>query len=280
MSSRFRFWVSRIASWLLGATAFMTPLIGWALKVDPTNNTNDMPPPLLWLVEKIHAWGWLLLIGLGITTGLMKLLAHAAGELWARRGVEALLDELQKRGFNNANGDPLHHHRVTLFKYKPWTLWMTPRRARFWPWGKGRWPWSGWLTPVMRSGHASQKVTATFLVPDDADSAEGVAGQAWATGIIVYCEGLPRVTRNSSLDRLDRYCRRSFTPPEMVEARLKSDKPLPQSLCGVPINGKHGRPWGVLVLDSRRPDGIKSREEIDDILRVVQTLLAKLVVVI
>ena len=60
--------------------------------------------------------------------------------------------------------------------------------------GKRRWPGSGWLVPVARSGYSTKNTRTRFLCPDDTDSAQGVAGRAWAGLAAVEATQLPDVT--------------------------------------------------------------------------------------
>jgi len=152
--------------------------------------------------------------------------------------VKQILDIFRDDVFAGQAGQPLHHHRVTLFKHKRFRLaWV-------------RWPWSGWLVAVERSGHTTRTRTVAFRAPDNADLAEGIAGQTWATRFVIAMSGLPDPTSTDNAILTD-YANRTFVPVEWVRARHF----LARSYCGIPVEVK-GRVWGVIVLDSRGQDSI------------------------
>ena len=158
------------------------------------------------------------------------------GPPWAWDAVRNFLDRFQEYLFEQEG--PKHHHRVTLFK-----------RTRF-RWSLCRWPWSGWLVPIARSGHATQKTSTAFLAPDKADLAEGVAGQAWVRDESVVVSDLPNIGGNNPSDKnLDRYAVRTWVSKRW----LRRNKQHARFFCGIPVEVR-GKPWGVIVLDSRNPN--------------------------
>jgi hypothetical protein len=145
-----------IFQWIAG-TALAT--IGASAKADPTQ-WHLATGVLTWAQQS--AWISIPLLTAGLA--LMQVVRSMIGPPWVWDTVHYLLDKFQEHVFEGQSG-PLHHHRVTLFKYTRRRLWFC------------RWPWSGWLVPVERSGHTTRRSHTVFLTPDDADQAEGIAGQ-------------------------------------------------------------------------------------------------------
>lgn len=149
--------------------------------------------------------------------------------------VHRSLDDFRSRLFGTVDSAPKHEHRVTLFKWESWCL-----RLQCWP------PWRGWLIPVERSGHTTQVTDIVFLAPDDADKAQGVAGQAWSRRALLVVDHLPdlKLPENPALE--NEYA--DFT--WMTLAAVQKRRPRARSLCGIPVE-VGGTLWGVIVIDSR-----------------------------
>ena len=230
-------------------------IFGGAQPLRPDNWGVSVGVGLRWL----QTWGD---IAIPLLTALMIGCAwscYAIGPPWVWATVHSILDEFRGHAFRTETfSDPLHYHRVTLFKYVgvKFLLARESWRSRFWPWGKGRYPWSGWLVPITRSGHTTKISSTVFLAPDDADNAEGIAGQTWALNSSLPVKDLPDLQGNPTQEQIVDYGRRTFVSEDWLRTRLGNDKPLPQSLHGIPVEVK-GKPWGVLVLDSRSADGVK-----------------------
>jgi len=190
-------------------------------------------------------------------SGGLGLLKKLLGPPWLWNTVHSYLDSFREEAFNVGLDDAQHHHRVTLFRYKPWY------------WHFRRWPWSGWLVPVERSGHTTQASISVYRAPDDADKAEGVAGMTWARRRIVNVSNLPDLSEDPSRDDMQRYAKATGMNLEVV----KKKRPKARSFCGIPVEIK-GEVWGVLVLDSRSADGINTNSQI--LYRPLGKFLAKI----
>lgn len=175
---------------------------------------------------------------------------------WVWESVHKLLDKYRGMVFTITDQDAEHEHRLTLFRRTCCLLWIWPFRCRFWPWGKRRFPWSGWLAPVERSGQTTQRTGTVFLVPDDADNVEGVAGQTWSRNKVVHVKNLPDLSTTPTPEQIAEYARNTWVSEDWVKQRLRSGKPFSRCLYGVPIE-VDGERWGVIILDSRNPDSIK-----------------------
>jgi len=169
-----------------------------------------------------------------------------------------LFNDYREEAFNIAEDDAVHNHRVTLFKRSRLIWWIWPWRSRYSPWGKMRAPWSGWLVPLVRSGHTTQRSRTVFLAPDDADNVEGVVGQVWARDRVIVVEDLPDLCGNATDQDIAAYALKTWVPDAWVRWRLRSGKQCPRSICGIPVE-VNGSRWGVIVLDSYSPDGLKHK---------------------
>lgn len=161
-------------AWTRRAATVTGSLVAAVLAASP-EGAADLWPPLESVVRFGHdtAWIWL-------TCAIV--VGAAANWLWGRLrhpavsdATNAILDEFQEALFAKTGGD-YAHHRVTLFKRVSWRATFAKDNA-----GRLRWPWSGWLVPVARSGHGTRQTGVRFLCPDDTDHAQGVAGRAWAS---------------------------------------------------------------------------------------------------
>lgn len=248
----------RLFGWLEGIAIFLMAIIGGALKLNETDLTGaaEWIPAFPAFVEYIQPKAWWLLVALGAIAGLSKIICTKLVSPWARKAVQSVIDELRGFAFKADGGDPAHYHRVTLFKRVPFKLKVWPWRSHWWPWGKGRGPFSGWLIPVARSGHTTQRTKTVFLAPDDADSAEGLAGLAWSCNEIVYKMDLPNIENNPTAESVKTYSRETGLSPGLTQTRVEAGLPAARSYLamGIEVGNKK---WGVLVLDSRHPDGIK-----------------------
>ena len=221
-------------------------------------NVASWNPILAQPVQWLQQWGKLALPLLTAIMVLTQWACYMIGPPWVWSAVIALLNEFREHAFSDdASGDPVHHHRVTLFKFVRWK-WLFPLRcwrARFWPWGNWRWPRSGWLVPVCRSGHTTMSRVPIYLAPDDADFAEGIAGRTWAANQVVSVADLPSLKGNPSDADVTNYAKRSFVSEHWIRRR-SINKVFPRSLHGIPVEVK-GKLWGVVVLDSRLERGIR-----------------------
>lgn len=178
---------------------------------------------------------------------------------WALECIENAFGYLRQDCFTEeCNDDDTHHHRVTLFRRRLfWQPLKNPTRV----WRDGNRPWSGWLVPVARSGHTTQKSRTIFLAPDDPEHSEGVAGRVWSKSKVVFVSGLPSLTKSSSSDEIHSYSDATRTSRAFLDPRLYSSRKLSRSLLGFPVKYR-GQFWGVVVMDSARADGIKPPDQI------------------
>ncbi len=194
------------------------------------------------LVGWVHSWGWVILVGcIVVGTGGCTLWLHRTGDPRILAILNEVLVRFRQSVFGHAPGR-LGANRVTLFTYR--RLAFRVIFCRRWP------PWGGWLVPVARPGHTSQRSKTVFRVPDDDSKAEGIAGQAWvANRGLAFALNLPKVTADSPDHVTEQYARRTSVSPE----RVRKAKRHSRSIVGFKIEKPAGEPWGVLVLDSLQP---------------------------
>lgn len=185
-------------------------------------------------------------------------LIKCRGNPWVWDKIKFILDEYQGKAFNVDPSDPRDHHRVTLFKHYKNCIFRRHWSSRAWwkPWGETPMV-SSYLAPVLRSGHISQKSSALFHVPDDSDKAEGVAGKAWSAQEAIILPSLPDVNKaNAKVRDRKNYANVTSCDIDMVNYYREKKRPLPRSVAAIPIEVK-GKPWGVVVLDSRVENGVQ-----------------------
>lgn len=209
-----------------GASEWPRPIVNWVISVQTSS---------LWVLSAI---GFLALSGL---------ITRKLGKHWVWGTLKFVLDEFQKKAYPEHQGDRNNHHRVTLFQRKQCVM-------RFDAFGSGRYPWSGWLEPVLRSGHKTLDTKALFHAPENAKS-EGIGGYTWDSEMVVCTQNLPKVLISSSLRQKEKYAKRTFCNLDFIDKHLSSGKELPLSLGAIPVF-VNGSIWGVLVLDSMAPEGV------------------------
>lgn len=226
-------------------------VIASSLKIDIQHIPAWSRDTVVWAQK---AAGWAVPIG-ALTVFLTKGICTAIGPPWTWRAVQRVLNEHRLVAFDVHDGDPVHHHRVTLFKRMRWEACLRP--CTYWAWGWKRWPLDGWLIPVARSGHTTQRTDVIFMAPDDAENAEGVAGQTWACDQVLVINDLPDVSNDPTNENITDYAKRSFLSEDWVRKRM-GKRQLSRSLCGIPLEVR-GERWGVLILDSVRENAIKDK---------------------
>lgn len=176
-----------------------------------------------------HVWIGVPLAMVGVT--IFESLRRSAGHPKVWQVVHEELDDFHDRVFSQTEIDDQHHHRVTLFRKVEWVF------------CRRRWPWSGWLKPVERSGHTSRKTSSIFKAPEAGDGCEGVAGKTWSRKKPVYVTGLPDIVADESM--IAEYARKTWTPEWWVRKRM----PTARSFYGIPLEVDNVV-WGVVIIDS------------------------------
>ena len=223
---------------------------------------NLKPPsePSWWssVVAVIQQYGWWVILIGGI--------AGEGGTSWLKAkesslmtdALNAILKEFREEVFGEAVGQH-GDHRVTLFQYRS-TCW----RAL---WHRAKRPTGGWLVPVARPGHTSQRSQALFRAPDNPGKLEGMAGKAWGANSKTFevfdLPDLSEVGNAKKSSRVRDYASKSHVSERWVRRRIKKKRLLARSMMGFTVERPDGAEWGVLVLDSKEPrmDGQRIAKE-------------------
>lgn len=192
-------------------------------------------------VTFMQTWAWVVTPAALLLIPVLDYIRRLIGNPKVWRIVHDVLDAFREKVIASEPNDEIHQHRVTLFRHATWAFVCR------------RWPWSGWLLPLERSGHTTRRTNIVFKAPDEADYAEGIAGLTWSRNGMVYVKGLPDLTIDRSDAAVSEYAARSRMPEEVVRKR----SPRARSLCGIPVE-VNGQLWGVLVVDSRRPEMLEA----------------------
>lgn len=231
---------------LTGIIAFSgaaSALIAASLKTD-TAYWDARAPWLAGILRWTQDQAPVIVPSLMVLSFLVVPFRRRVGNPWVWDTIKGLLDQIREVAFRDrAAGSPLHHHRVTLFRHDRFRLAFC------------KWPWSGWLVPVERSGHTTRKCKASFKAPDDATMAEGVAGRTWTENQQVSVYDLPDVSDDSGDRTIKKYAEMGFVSVDWMRKWLKREPVVARAFHGIPIEVR-GKVWGVLVLDSREPGQI------------------------
>lgn len=240
--------------WVYIGATMLSAALGWANGVEK-NDPWVKDRTVVWaLIENLQEYSGYLYLLIGVLI-FWCFVYKRVGDPWVMEKLKFMLDQYQYKVFS-ANGAPADHDRVTLFRHKENCYVAKHWSSKVWymPWGDRPFA-SNYLIPFLRSGHLSQKTRAIFYAPDDSDKAEGVAALAWAKKGAVLQDNLPELNSNSSALSVARYAKRTNCRPEMVQKYLTEGRPLPRSIAAIPIECG-GEIWGVVVLDSRSPQGV------------------------
>lgn len=184
-------------------------------------------------------------ISLAVLSAVLEY-AQEALEGWTpdRRRLKQIVDAIHAAYFKDVPQESLYLHRVTLFKAGPW--WKT-RKTR--------------LEIYERSGTAFAHSRTWFSVSDEDEPAnQGAAGRAWFVNAQVTITDLPEWPQDpadSALGVKKVYADRGWLPVQKAEQLTVKSR----SVDATVLRESSGRRWGVLVVDSREPQGVSDSEE-------------------
>ena len=233
-----------IIVWLKRGLAGLVSVIGLILRANVETWEPWHRGLLATPTEFIQSWAWIAITVAMALIWILEVARRMVGDPRTWAVVDVVLDELRDQLFEDSKDEPLHSHRVTLFKRVRWAC------------RRGQCPWGGWLKPAARSGHTTQRSSIRFKAPDDSDRAEGIAGMAWGTRGKVYIRNLPSLSEDSSDEDVRSYAKKSFM--DLREVRKRKGRLKARSFCGCPVEVA-GKVWGSIVVDSRNPEVEKSK---------------------
>ncbi|MBX6966024.1 hypothetical protein [Alcaligenes faecalis] len=232
-------------------------LISWCNGLDGSEGWLTKRPNVYAFIERVQGISfWLYAVCWPLF--FWAVFYKRSGDPWLVEKIQFILDRYQEGAFNLDGcppDTPKDHNRVTLFRHqrgffvKHWsaTQW-------YWPWGR-HYPFSSFLVPVLRSGHMSKKTAIAFHVSDDSDKTEGIAGKAWACGEALCVTDLPVMDSNSKDRPKKLYAGKTYCDVRMIEDYISRSRNMPCSIVATPVE-RHGKIWGIVVVDSRYPQGV------------------------
>jgi hypothetical protein len=237
-------WVQRVGPALIAAFAVIEKK--WPVAAYPSTRIRDI------LLSYFLGWNFIAVLVLVSLVLLAKAVEEfLEGSDTAR--LKTILDTLHATYFADFPANDRYQHRATLFKAN--------RQNTL-------------LEAVCRSGHLYPKGIQPLRISINDEAAnEGVAGWAWVTDSTVYRTDLPEVPNPwSDGDPVcQQYAKDGLLPMQKAQKlRVKS-----RSVVATPVRRPDGAVWGVLVLDSRRPDGIDRTKEpiVSVFVRAISTVL-------
>ena len=93
------------------------------------------------------------------------------------------------------------------------------------------------------------------MAPDNGRP-EGIAGQTWAAKGTIYKADLPSLEGRHTKEDIAFYAKETLVSSAFIKNRMSNNLTMARSYCGIPVEVKN-RLWGVIVLDSMSPSGIK-----------------------
>ncbi|PMF80617.1 hypothetical protein BCV08_15815, partial [Vibrio breoganii] len=257
---------------LITIAGYVTPLTAAAIEMAGNINSTKHPTfyALFSYVKEYSLIGYLMMFLIFISGAYLS----KSGNKVCWEALQVQIDELQAIAFSEHIQDGNDLHRVTLFKYKKWCFGRHRWNLKAWfkSISKGVAPNSGWLMPVLRSGHLTKNTKTVFAVPDNSADAEGVAGQCWASDYTVHVENLPSLNSASNDDNRLKYSHRTKIPIELIGEYVDNGKTLSRSLMAIPVKDDTGCRWGVVVLDSQKKTGIDKIETEKAFRTIISTL--------
>ncbi len=224
---------------------FLILFIAASLKADSSTVWSGLKDPL----DFSQRWAFVFIPILTIVVGFANFFKTHFGNQNTWNTVTLLLEEYKNAVFVNDESlqeDPDFFHRVTLYKFVRWR------------WAICKFPWTGWMIPVARTGHTthSHKIPRFKAPKASPDKAEGVAGRTFVYRKMLSIFGLPEIKSDPTDNDIEVYSSKGFVSKKWIQAR---ETCYSRSLVGIPIEVKN-QPWGVLVIDSRSPNEISTKE--------------------
>lgn len=249
-----------LSTWLVPIMPMFIALITWCNGLKGTETWLLKYPDFFSYIRHVQEVSiWFYLIGWSFF--FWAIYYKRRGDPWLVEKIQFILDRYQAGAFNLEGCPPdipKDHNRVTLFRHqrgffvKHWSA-----EKWYWPWGIHK-PTTNFLIPVLRSGHISKKTSVAFAVSDDSDKTEGVVGNAWACGGVAFSLGLSHMENATLVRDKKAYAKDTFCDETMIQRYIDIRRPMPRSIVAIPVERK-GKMWGVIVLDSRYPDGLTAK---------------------
>jgi hypothetical protein len=197
-----------------------------------------------------------LLFALIVIVNLVKVAKDAA----PKRTVRSFLKLLHETYFPYTSGGLNPQYRVSLFIPTRWPRWkflIYPTAHRY-------------LILYARSGDLFPKTKLKWdITASEEGKYDGIAGNAWVTGIFVHIPDLPPFEEGTEADR-QRYMRLAFlTPEKAYKLNIRS-----RSYQALVIKNRMGEKVALLMMECVEPNGLMSltAEKWGEIAKTLQCL--------
>lgn len=234
MKGQKRLLAAKVVEWLALA---LVPVLSAVRITYP--ESNGSPASFVQFLHRSFLESYVYILG---TLGILGVVAKIAQEYLnpeSKIRLKATLDAFFEAFFADAPESVRYTNRATLFK-------ANSKRTE--------------LVPYCRSGTQYQKGIQSFQVNDNNEYAnEGIAGQAWFRNTTVGVHNLSECP-NPWTDT-DQKCQKYAQEGLLPLSKAKGLHVKSRSILATPVRDFHGNQWGVLVLDSRKPNGVDPQKE-------------------
>src|SRR5258708_28875777 len=208
-------YVSRLLNICFLVLTVALAAVNAASRTDPAKwKTAGLASQFAWLQQNTVIVVPLLIVAIALAQLFLGWVE--APRVWA--AVHGILDDFRDHTFSHLKDQAEYERRVTLFKFVRLRIWWC-------------WPMAQWLIPVERSGESTRRRVSKFHAPlDQPGKAEGVAGQAFATGRVISLRALPTVKSGAvQTENLREYSDLAAPPDIRLKKHLEAHPvhPLP-----------------------------------------------------
>jgi hypothetical protein len=260
------------AKWLEWVCLGMIPAVAAIQRIAPDTVQSPILREIIrWFVN--HPFGPIVGLAVG---GIVGKGTQSALERYqsSHAAIKAVLDAAHTSYFAGVPENERYLHRVTLFRARrywrdiPFTFQVWQINAR----------WKPKLRMRCRSGTAYQRSTHPLSLDDENESGnEGVAGRAYfANGVIVAPDLLEWPVPEPADPAADPACVAYATQGFMSIESCRRVRIKSRSVTASVVR-KAGARWGVVVFDSREPQGAGQAPEKNAVLKLTAFLLGQMV---
>lgn len=247
---------------LLPILALIFPLWTYALlwatekRQHGRHQDDEFQEALVSAILALKYWVPLLLVFLIIVLNLVKVSRDAA----PKKTIRSFLKLLHETHFPHPSGGLNPQYRVSLFIPTRWPRW----KFIVYP------TWHKYLVLYARSGDLFPKTKLKWdITASEEGNYDGIAGNAWVTGVFVDKPALPPFDGGTEADR-QQYMRLAFlTPEKAYKLNVRS-----RSYQALVIKNRVGEKVALLMMECVEPNGLTSltAEKWGEIAKTLQCL--------
>ena len=228
----------------------------------PTDSTANWIQPFPWI--KDHQY--ILVLGSTFVLGLLQLWRLTLEPPIHTALLRAIFNDLQQCIFGTEQDMKKHEHRVTLYQFFP------TKQGK-----SGNANDEGVLHAKFRSNHLKKKNIRSWRVSSEQGARCGIVGEAFSSAseaatTILRIPDAMMTNKKTIKECIKEYATATHDTIEEVTKRVdkwetnkRAGVPLPRFIVARPIFIRPGvdeRPWGVLVIDSRRGVDFRADREL------------------